>query len=171
MSYRVNLETNQELYLSNQGDFTQISLIRIGLNQQQNQSSSLQTGAWIAPPSLYRFAQGFILRIDTAQKQYFVQIQSNGLQILEGMPSLIDAEPVILEKDRTNVGFVPIEPMQPMKPMKPMEMRMGNMYMNIEQPLQPIEQNPRKRFCPQCGVAVGEKDRFCSNCGHKFNQL
>ncbi|MGL5065447.1 MAG: zinc ribbon domain-containing protein, partial [Microcoleus sp.] len=116
-------------------------------------------------------ASGVILRIESAQGQYFVRVQGNSTIALNSPPSLTAAEELPL----TETGVPPMAPMAPMKPMEPMkpmspmqpmqmgemEMRMGNMSVQIGN-----SAPAAKHFCSQCGAKISEGDRFCSSCGH-----
>ena len=182
MVYLGNLTTNQQLYIANQGNQTTITLMNSSQGQQQSQSFSFLTGAWTAPPTLLQKDTCFIVRIDTAQEAYFVQVQGNELKLLTTAPNLIDADVMGLEKiDETkasaqnSVSFEPMKPMQPMKMgdmsmnMKPMAMRMGDMYMEMPSYSQVQSSSEMKpSYCTQCGSLVKADDRFCGNCGHQL---
>ena len=188
MVYLGNLTTNQQLYIANQGNQTTITLMNSSQGQQQSQSFSFLTGAWTAPPTLLQKDNCFIVRIDTAQEAYFVQVQGNELKLLTTAPNLIDADVMGLEKiDETkasaqnSVSFEPMKPMEQMKPMrpmnmgdmsmnmKPMAMRMGDMYLEMPSHSQGQSSSEMKpSYCTQCGSLVKADDRFCGNCGHQL---
>jgi hypothetical protein len=119
---------------------------------------------------------GLILRIEATQGQRFIQLQANGISVMETPPLLAGADVLPLRQTATGTAssqsstepmqpMQPIKPLEPMSPMKPMEMRMGNMEMRMGAP----EQSPAgHRFCSQCGQAIEAGDRFCSHCGHRL---
>jgi hypothetical protein len=182
MTYLGNLGTNQQLYLENRGSQTMITLVSSSSGQQQSQSSSLETGSWTAPPSLFRSDGNFVLRIDSVQGQHFIQLQASGFNSLQTAPSLINADVLPLQKiaetatsSQSSVKFQPMEPMKPMNfgdmsiGVNPMEMRMGNMYMRMpENSKLESSSQENQHFCTQCGNLVKTGDRFCAHCGHKL---
>ncbi len=185
MIYLANLNANQQLYIENRGSQTLITLVSSSSGQQQSQSSSLETGSWTTPPTLFGIDGNFLLRIDSVEGQHFIQIQASGFNSLKTAPSLINADVMPLQKvsetttsSQSSVQFQPMKPMEPMKPMKlgdmsmginPMEMRMGNMYMRMPETSKGgAPSQSTKHFCTQCGNLVKTGDRFCANCGHKL---
>jgi hypothetical protein len=178
MSYAGDLDHGQQLYLENAGEQTVLSLSSRAAGQQQTQSSSFQTGSWSAPPTLFRVSGGFILRIESGQRQTFVGIQANQWQLLSNAPSLQAAETVPLRQ--VNQGeqsaLPPMQPMQPMKmgdmemQMNPMQMRMGNMELRMDEARSPQSESApaQKQFCSQCGQKIQVGDRFCAYCGHQL---
>lgn len=177
MAYVCDLGSGQKVYIDNSGMQTAIALISSSPGQQQQASSSFQTGPWVLPPTAFRTVAGVVLRIESQQGQQFVLLQANGIQVVASSPPLTNAEVLPLQQVATEAGFgeqmmPPMTPMKPMTPlkmgdmemqMKPMQMRMGSMSMQMG------DSTPaQKRFCSQCGAAVGESDRFCSSCGHRL---
>ena len=142
MAYTVNLSSNQQLTIVNQGTQTLITLVSSSPGQQQSQSSSFTTGSWTTAPELYRTGTGFILQINSARGQQFVLIQANNINAIAA-PLLDNAVKLDLEntpntaasqqgdsisggntsRRQNNLEFEPMQPMQPMK--------MGNMSMDI----------------------------------------
>lgn len=187
VAYVGNLGSGQQVYVENQGTQTIISLMSSSSGQQQNQSTSFQTGTWVKQPTLFRNPAGFILQIEATEGFRFVRLQANAIGILTDTPSLSNVEIVPLQESAATPGS-PMQPMQPMQPMKPleplkpmepmrmgdmemrlspnMEMRMGNMQLRMGS--QEETKTATKRFCTQCGNAVSESDRFCSHCGHRL---
>lgn len=160
MSYTCELGQGQKLQIENPGAQTAIALINVSLGQQQSQQTSVETGAWILPPAVFRTPEALIVRIEAQNGQFFVQVQAHSLSLLNAHPSLIGA--VVLPLD--NVPTVTTwQAMPPMPPMKPMQMQMGNMAMSMGTP-------STQGYCSQCGKAVAEGDRFCSGCGHQLNR-
>ena len=178
MAYQATLNGTQQVTITNRGKQTQITLIASSLGQQQSQSNSFTTGTWVKPPQLFRTSQGFILQINGEQGQYFILIQSNGIQTINGVPTLQNSSSVKLEKVADTPGQTPIdfEPMQPMQPMRmgnmsmdinSMSMQMGNMSLNLGNQ---SKTKVSKIFCSQCGVEAKSGDRFCRSCGHDLSQ-
>ncbi len=173
MAYQAILNGTQQLTISNQGMQTQITLTSSSRGQQQSQSSSFTTGNWVRTPQLFQTGQGFILQIEGSNGQYFIQIQSNGISTINGIPPLSNSTPVDLETvtdpPEQKVNF---EPMQPLRmgnmsmDLNSMSMQMGNMSMNFGKKSRTTD---TKRFCSQCGVQAKPSDRFCSSCGHQLN--
>lgn len=166
----------QQVYVENQEIQTIVSLTSNGSSQQQSQRNSFTTGSWILPPTLFRTANGFVLRIEGTQAQVFVSLQANGMSTLATAPSLVDVDVLPLQQvaaeshstSQPLESMRPMEPIQPMemKPMPPMQMQMGNMRMQMGTP--ELTQSA-KRFCSQCGHGVGKSDRFCSECGNRLS--
>ena len=174
MAYLCDLGRGQKLYIENPGIQTVITLSSSSPSQQQQASSSFQTGRWVIPPTAFSTASGIVLRLESQSGPQFVMVQGNGMSVLSAMPELSEAEAIALVQVTTEAGpndntmrpmtpMKPMEPMKPMTPMKmnPMQMQMGNMSMQMG-----TQGVSGKRFCPQCGAGVGESDRFCSSCGH-----
>lgn len=174
MVYTSNLTTGEQLQIENQGTQTIIILSKGGLNQQQSQRSSFQTGSWLQPPTLFRTTTAVVLRIEATQGQFFIQLHSGSISVLDTTPSLMGADILPLQRvTAVESSQNEIPPMQPMKPMQmenmrsvPMQMRMGNMQMQIGETESTSSGN---RFCSQCGGEVKQSDRFCSHCGEKLS--
>lgn len=174
MAYIGNIGTGQ-VRVENQETQTIVSLTSSGSSQQQSQRNSFTTGSWILPPTLFRTANGYVLRIEGTQSQIFVGLQAGGMSTLETTPSLVDMDVLPLEQVAAEAHSTPqpldsMQPMQPMrpmemKPMEPMQMQMGNMRMQMGMP---EPKQSAKRFCSQCGHAVDQRDRFCSDCGNRL---
>lgn len=177
MAYTSSLTTGEQLQIENQGTQTVITLSQGGQNQQQRQRSSLTTGEWLQPPTLFSTGMSAVLRIEATTGQFFIQLQSGSISTLNTAPSLLDADILPLQKTADQVGSNQnnIPPMRPMEPMKmgnmemqtkPMQMRMGNMQMQIGKT---ESSTSTKRFCSQCGEEVSSGDRFCTHCGHRLS--
>lgn len=183
MVYGGELGNGQQIYLSNQGDQTTITLVRSGIGQQQQASSSFHTGAWVAPPVILRTPQGFRVRLQTAMGEQYVVIQGDRMGMsasafTSGTAEMLPLQPLEVSE---SVGINPMEPMpslEPMPPLKmgnmqmrmnPMEMKMGNMAMKMGPPLsQAATVKGTPQFCSQCGARVKSSDRFCCHCGHEL---
>jgi hypothetical protein len=198
MPYRCDLGSGQQIFLDNQGSKTIVTVSTSSVGQQQQSSSSLQTGPWTEVPQVARLGNGVLIRCVSAQGVFTLQVQ--GTQIGQATGSInwnaaqtMAVHPVEHMPEPTMPSMQPMEPMPPMEtmqPMRPMEpiqpmqplqpMRMGNMEMsanpmemrmgNMEMRMgnQAEPQAPKRRFCTQCGAAVDPDDRFCGSCGHRL---
>jgi hypothetical protein len=181
MAYLCQLSAGQQVYLDSRGAQTIVTVASGSPGQQQQSSSSIQTGNWTTPPAAFQTPQGVVLKVQSAQGDYFIQVQGNSMSLLHGAPSLNQAQSLPMQQvaDPSASSMPPMQPMQPMQPMRmgnmemqmnPMEMRMGDMEMRMGTPDgSPAEAPPgTRRFCSQCGTQVKESDRFCSSCGHQL---
>jgi NADH pyrophosphatase NudC (nudix superfamily) len=191
MAYSCNLGTGQQVFVDNRGRQTIVTTMGVGPGQQQQSSTGFSTGRWMAPPMLYRTANGFVLQLESETGHHYVQLQGSSMSAMAGPPSLGNAQGMQMqqamampEPSLEPLSHMPaMEPMQPMQPMKmgdmemqanPMQMRMGNMAMSMgsaTSAASAAEHSPasgQKKFCSQCGSAVQPSDRFCSNCGHQL---
>lgn len=176
MAYQCDLGSGQKLYVENRDAQTIVALTSSSAGQQQSQQSSFQTGEWQLPPTLFQTATGLILRIESTQGHTFISLQANSISLLKGLPSMMGADVLPLQKTAESVSsFQPMEPMKPMEPLQmnnmnlrsqPMEMRLGNMHMSMGTP---TSNQSTKRFCSQCGERVEVSDRFCAHCGTKLS--
>lgn len=175
MAYACDLGNSHTVYVDNQDTQTVITIAGGQPGQQQQSSSSLQTGRWILPPQLYRTANGAILKITTAQGESHIQIQGTSMSTLNSPPGLGSSQQMQMHSVTSpgTASFPSMQPMKPMEPMKmgnmqmnlnPMEMKMGNMQMRMGD-----KPKGMKQFCSQCGAKVQPTDRFCSSCGHSLN--
>jgi zinc-ribbon domain len=184
MVYLCDLGSGHSIYLDNQGTQTVVTTLSSSPGQQQQASNSLQTGAWVAPPQLFRTPAGVVIKIFTAQGDLFIQIQGSSMHAIDGVPMVGNAQQMQMQQvasaPSSSIPLMqPMQPMPPMQPMKmgnmqmnlkPMEMRIGNMEMRMGKatPVANSAQGTR-HFCSQCGVAVEASDRFCAHCGYKLN--
>ncbi len=180
MPYRCDLNTGQQIYLDNQGDKTLITVASSGPGQQQQSSSSLQTGQWTEVPQVAKINGGVVIRCVSAQGTYTIQVQGSQIGQVASAVDWNAAQTVAVHAiDHMPGQGMPdmqaMQPMQPMQPMRmgnmemstnPMEMRMGNMAMRMGNT--PEQTRPQKRFCTQCGAQVSPDDRFCGSCGHQL---
>jgi hypothetical protein len=188
MAYATELYPGQRFYLHNDGTQTVVTLSSTGAGQQQQASTSLATGAWSAPPVVYRTEQGAVVKITTAEGDRYFAIVGNSIQTLQTPPSVSSGQQIELQQTSSpNVpSMQPMQPMQPMRPMNmggmsmnmnPMEMRMGDMTLSANSPSQSSSQasaqssaapTNARRFCTQCGNSVDPSDRFCAHCGQSL---
>ncbi len=166
MAYVCNLDTGQTVYLENQGNLTVITTMMINQGQQQQSSTSVETGNWTSPPEIFRTSQGVILKIQGERGQSLTTIQGNSISSTNELSNLGNLQPLQLQ-EVTQTPIQPLPPMQPLKmgnmsmSMNPMEMRMGDMNLSTSSP-------QIKKFCSQCGVSVKPEAKFCSHCGNKL---
>ncbi|MFP4221897.1 MAG: zinc ribbon domain-containing protein [Phormidium sp.] len=186
MAYQCDLGNNQTVYLDNSGSQTVVTTASGSPGQQQQSSNRFETGAWTAPPEMYRTPGGIALKIQAQEGDRWIQIQgqtsnlseasSIPLQEVSEVPGSSQEPMEPMQPMEPMKPMQPMQPMQPMKPMKmgnmemnnnPMEMRMGNMEMRMGS--SPQNTSSQRRFCSQCGSPVQASDRFCGNCGHKLS--
>ena len=175
MAYVCELDTGHQVYLDNQGMQTIITTSSSLPGQQQQATSSMTTGAWVASPEAYRTVSGAVFKILTAQGEHFIYIQGGSVSMMREPPSLGADQRIQMQQTAT----MPPPLMQSMPPMKmsnmqmtinPMEMRMGNMEMRINSLSTEAGQSvDPKQFCSQCGTSVKPGDRFCSSCGNALS--
>lgn len=171
MAYLCEIETGQTIYLDNQGNQTIITTLSSSRGQQQQSSSGFQTGSWTSTPEVFRTSNGIIIKITTANSEYFWQVQGNSIGVMNNTPPLNNDQQLQLQQ----VSSTPTSSMPSMKPMKmgdmemnmnPMQMRMGNMEMQMGATSSTV---PTKQYCSQCGAKVKASDRFCASCGHQLS--
>lgn len=140
-AYKYELSANQFFYLSNQGEFTTLTVASHASGQQQQSGNRFSTGKWTAAPVLYRLAQGVMIAISAAQETYYLQIQGGQTQLSAGRTADIAAQlertqptPMQRTDEMPAPSMQPMTPMQPMQPMhtsgSPMSMSMGDMEMS-----------------------------------------
>ncbi|HEY9747762.1 MAG TPA: zinc ribbon domain-containing protein [Allocoleopsis sp.] len=183
MAYFGNLSSTDRLQVENVGVQTAIALSSVRTGQQQSQQTSLITGSWVVPPTLFQTATGWILRIEANQGQFFVQIAPGSISLLSTPPNLLGAtvlplQPITMSASSPSPSMPPMSSLPPLEPLsplqmgdmqmhlEPMQMRMGNMQMQMGTPTPTPVTEPAQRFCTQCGQAVSLGDRFCAHCGH-----
>jgi hypothetical protein len=175
MAYQCELENGQTIFLDNQGNQTTVTISTQSRGQQQQSSSSFNTGTWTSPPAIYQTADRAIIKIKADRGESIISLQGNSLNITTTTPPLNDSQRLSVTQvsSQTTSSFKPMQPMQPMEPMKmgememnlnPMKMKMGTMEMSMGD--KSPSQSPR--FCSQCGSPVKSSDRFCSNCGYQL---
>jgi zinc-ribbon domain len=182
MGYKLELNAEQSVYLENLGTQTRVTTISSSPGQQQQSSSSFQTGSWTAPPEAFRTAIGVVVRLSTAQGERFLHVEGNRLSTLHDVPSLREAQPVPVE----SVAQVPVTPMQPISPVPPMtmgdmqmdrggmSMQMGNMRLSMNpiarsqdaqsQDVQ-SQNTPLPTNLTDGSEAPSGQRNFCSQCG------
>ncbi|WP_250564941.1 zinc ribbon domain-containing protein [Adonisia turfae] len=174
MAYVCELNPGHHVYLDNQGDQTTVTTTMGMPGQQQQASSSMTTGPWIAPPEGYQNTAGAIVKLLTAQGETCVYIQGNSITLAGSEVSMVGAQQLSM---RQTVAM-PTSSMPPMPPMTmgtmqmtmtPMEMHMGNMELKMNAANQAPQPAATRQFCSQCGAKVAPEDNFCSSCGHALS--
>ncbi|MCX5963097.1 MAG: zinc ribbon domain-containing protein [Cyanobacteria bacterium] len=196
MIYSCDLPSGQTLYLENQGEMTNATVLMKQSGQQQQSGSSVMTGAWQIPPQVFLMGGGAVVRLTTARGVWSLMVQGMGLSVQSGVVEVGDqVMPLTPLSQMPNVASssFSMQPMQPMQPMtmNPMQMQMGNMGMSMggassqasssvsegnsvgNGAASPSRDSPGKassnvKFCSQCGTGVKVGDRFCSSCGHSL---
>jgi hypothetical protein len=195
MAYVCDLGSGQRLYLDTQEMETIVAIASSSTGQQQQATSSWQTGTWTSPPEVYRTSEGVVVKLQTANGNQFIQIQGSRMGLATSAPPLSKTEQ--LPTQQTNTPASPMQPMEPMKPMKPLQpMTLGTMQMNLKpmaMKMGDMEMRmgsgvtdsgkadsgkadsgntgtsaPTRQFCTQCGASVKPSDRFCASCGHQI---
>lgn len=92
MAYTCELGSGQRIYLENVGEHTAVTLASSGAGQQQQSGSQFTTGAWTAPPALFRTPQGVVIQLTTAQGSHHLQLQGNQLGVMSQSPALGNAQ-------------------------------------------------------------------------------
>ena len=171
MNYFYDLENGQHIEFWNEGDQTFVSFGSRSPGQQQSQARGFTTGKWSKEPSLFLHRDQLVLEIHTNEGSRFLRVDGNQVQQMDGDPDMSHAKQLQLEESSGEHRMKPMKPMEWMKPMepmepmmRPMEMKMGGMRMSMGA----TEEQPARKFCTQCGNALGPEDRFCANCGHKI---
>jgi hypothetical protein len=196
MAYVCELGAGQRVYLDNQGTQTVVTLASSSPGQQQQATTSVQTGSWIGPPQAFQAASGVVIKLQLSEADRFIQIQGSSISLVNA-GTIETAQPLAMQQAEMPMmpSMEPMQPMQPMQPMtmgnmsmrlNPMKMRMGDMEMRMRSESsassnQAANQAPNqatnqastdaatnKRFCNQCGSAVKPADRFCSSCGNRL---
>jgi hypothetical protein len=116
MPYRCDLNTGQQIYLDNQGEKTLITVSSSGPGQQQQSSSSLQTGAWTEAPQVAQINGGAMIRCVSAQGTYTIQVQGSQIGQTTGSVNWGAAQNVAVQP----IDHMPGQAMPNMQPMQPM---------------------------------------------------
>lgn len=185
MAYVCDLGAGHRVYLDSRGTHTLVTLSSGSAGQQQQSSSSFQTGNWTAPPQAFRSRAAIVVQIETAEGKQFIQIQSQAQpnsSIQATSINLVNAAAVDLvnslpmqqtDDSPAMQPMAPIEPMQPMQmgsmsmSMNPMSMRMGNMEMHMgSSDPSHISPTTASSSTAASSTASSEANRqFCNQCG------
>ena len=115
MTYTHDIGNGQRLLVENDGDDTQVALSSGDSGQQQNQSTSFNTGKWSKPPELFRTTDDLVLRLESKSGVQFISVHGHQIQSMSSEPDLKNAEKLTLKESDERIAR-----MKPMKPMKPM---------------------------------------------------
>jgi hypothetical protein len=154
--YSCDLPSGQTLYLENQGDMTNTTVLMKQSGQQQQSGSSVMTGTWQIPPEVFSMGGGAMVRLTTATGVWSLMVQGMslsmqsgavemgnqvmGLTALSEMPNVASSSfsmpsmtPMTSMPSMTSMTSMPsMTPMPPMgMSMNPMQMQMGNMGMSM----------------------------------------
>ncbi|MBE9064423.1 zinc ribbon domain-containing protein [cf. Phormidesmis sp. LEGE 11477] len=183
VSYRCDLGNSQELYLSNQGILTTVTIYTGSAGQQQQSSQAVATGEWKASPQIYRLGGGYVATV-FAEQTFYLSIQGNQMQMSSGASGEGTAQQI------RQLEPLPMQPaespsvstMKPMTPMQPMtmtmgdmsmsmgEMRMGNMSMGTQASSSQASSQRSSTAASQpaeeqAAAAQSGQKKFCSQCG------
>ena len=147
MIYSCDLPSGQVLYLENQGDMTNVTVLMQQSGQQQQSGSSVMTGAWKNSPEVVATGAGAVVRVTTAAGVWSLMVQGMSLSVQSGVVEMGDrvlgltALSQMPNVASSSFSMPPMQPMQPMSPMQPMQpmmmggnpmqMQMGNMGMSM----------------------------------------
>ena len=124
MTYRHDIGNGQRLLVENDAEDTQVALSSGDSGQQQNQSTSFNTGKWSKPPELFRTTDDLVLHLESKRGVQFISVHGHQIQSMSSEPDLKNAEKLTLKESDEKIARIkpmkPMEPMEPMKPMKPM---------------------------------------------------
>lgn len=171
MTYVADLGQGQTLAIENVETQTVITWAIKSAGQQQSQQMSLSLGRWSASPIVFKVSFGFILQVESNQRAYYVRLQANSISLLSEVPLMLGAQEIPLRNVAASSIKTPeMKPLEPLRmgdmsmQMEPMKMSMGDMQMSMATSSSTIA-----RYCRNCGREVGERDRFCSQCGAKLS--
>jgi zinc-ribbon domain len=193
MAYVCELGTGRKLYLNNDNGQTTITVSSSNLGQQQQTSSSFQTGVWKTIPEVYLTADGAVVKLQTAQHVNYIRVQGGSIGVSEAL-SLEHLHQMQMQQvsHGTNVAnstlfampaMPAMEPMQPATsapgssgqaqqavvegnpPLKPGEMQMGNMQMTGNSMQMRMGNMEMKLGNPPAIGTMPVTRRFCSQCG------
>lgn len=181
MAYVCELSAGRTLYLDNLDGRTVVTITSKSAGQQQQASSSFQTGDWTATPEVYLTSDGAVVKLQASQGSHYIRVHGGSIGVSEAF-SLDALQQMQMQQVSGLKPFVatPVEPPKPLDPIPPlqpmtmgdmqmnlnsMEMKMGNMEMKMGET---AASQPVQRFCTQCGAAVQTSDRFCTSCGHQL---
>ncbi len=185
MIYSCDLPSGQTLYLENQGEMTNATVLMKQSGQQQQSGSSVMTGTWQIPPEVFLMGGGAAVRLTTAIGVWSMMVQGMSLSVQSGAVEMGDqVMPLTPLSQMPNVAsssfsMPPMTPMQPMTPMppmnmNPMQMQMGNMGMSMGRSSSQASSSVSSGNSIGNGAASHYRDspgksssnvKFCSQCG------
>src|SRR3984893_4604744 len=104
MTYTYDLGNGQRLLVENDGDDTQVALSSGDSGQQQNQSTSFNTGKWSKPPELFRTGDDIVLRLESKSGVEFVGVHGHQIETMSSEPDLKTAEKLTLKESDENIA-------------------------------------------------------------------
>lgn len=144
MIYSCDLPSGQTLYLQNQGDMTNATVLMKQSGQQQQSGSSVMTGTWQIPPEVFAMGGGAVVRLTTAMGVWSLMVQGMSLSVQSGAVEMGNQAMGLTAQSQmpsSSFSMPPMTPMtsmpsmNPMPPMgmsmNPMQMQMGNMGMSM----------------------------------------
>jgi hypothetical protein len=142
--YSCDLPSGQTLYLENQGDMTNATVLMKQSGQQQQSGSSVMTGTWQIPPEVFAMGGGAVVRLTTAMGVWSLMVQGMSLSVQSGTVEMgnqvmgltaLSQMPNVASSSFSMPPMTLMTSMPPMKPMgmsmNPMQMQMGNMGMSM----------------------------------------
>lgn len=179
MAFVCTLSTGRSLYLDNFEGRTIVTLSSTTPGQQQQASSTFQTGAWTATPEVYLTSDGAVVKLQAERGSHYVRVHGSSIGVSEALS--LDALQQMQIQQTSGVTPAPVEPMPPVTmddmtlkmgdmtmTMNPMQMQMGNMTLRMGESIAKPSAATSQRFCSQCGAAVKQDDRFCTSCGSQL---
>ena len=162
MAYLCELSSNQQVYLENQDRQTSVTLKSSGSGQQQQASSSFETGRWSAPPQAFKASEGVVIKIYTDHGEQILKIQGSSVTMAQAADLSTSQQLPVQSVDAPKSSMKPMEPMEPMQMgsmapmefMKPMqsgedESRHGSADGEVRQSMKPMEpMRPMKKMQP-----------------------
>lgn len=196
MGYVCEWAVGHSVYLENLASQTRVTVINSSPGQQQQATSSIQTGNWTAPPEVLRSTIGVVVKLFTTQGEQFIQIQGTSVSTFSEAP-LGETQPIPVKQfavvPDSYLSTSKLPSMAPMPSLTPL--RMGDMQMDqtamtmqmgemrLEMPIapsldpsgqssaaEPSESVGQRNFCSQCGSPIKPSDRFCASCGHQLSE-
>ena len=158
MIYSCDLPSGQTLYLENQGDMTNATVLMKQSGQQQQSGSSVMTGTWQIAPEVFAMGGGAVVRLTTSTGVWSLMVQGMSLSVQSGAVEMGDglrstgghqvvgltARSEMPNVSSSSFSMPPMTPMSPMRSMpsmnpmppmgmsmNPMQMQMGNMGMSM----------------------------------------
>lgn len=95
MSYVAQISQNELISIRNEGTQSVITLIDAS-GQIQDRSATVESGAWVSPPTLFQIDNGLIWRFHANEGYVFFRIRDGQITRLSDVPSLSEARPLSL---------------------------------------------------------------------------
>lgn len=185
MLYSYEIGLGQQIVLQNMGTDTVVTLTTSAAGQQQQASSRVQTGSWVAPPSAFRTSSGVVVRLNTEGGPQFLWVQGHQVGRMAAVPNLEAAQQLSAVVSATPAATPPMEPMQPIQPMPPLTPMVSMEPLQSIPPIAPLEPlppltmgnlqmslNPMEMRMGNMAMRMGDtpqpaasQPRFCTQCG------